>query len=89
MVGLAVAQDNEVQRSSARDQLQHIHSPQSIYQELARLTNDLVLTTKQQQKVRPRLKEHHDKNPGVRDKNLNASRQELGSQIYVISDETR
>ena len=34
----AVAQDNGTQQPSARQQLQHIHTPQSIDQELAHLT---------------------------------------------------
>ena len=44
MAGSAVAQDNGVQQPSARQKLQHIHAPQSIDQELARLTKDLGLT---------------------------------------------
>jgi hypothetical protein len=86
--GLAVAQDNAVQQPSARQQLQHIHTPQSIDQELARLTKDLELTPKQQQQVRPLLNEHHDKIQALLDKNPNASRQALGPQIHAISDET-
>ena len=35
---------------TARQQLQHIYSPQSIDQELARLTKDLDLTLKQQRR---------------------------------------
>jgi DNA anti-recombination protein RmuC len=86
--GLAVAQDNAVQQPSARQQLQHIHTPQSIDQELARLTKDLELTSKQQQQVRPLLDEHHDRIQALLDKNPNASRQQLGPQIHAISDET-
>jgi DNA anti-recombination protein RmuC len=86
--GLAVAQDNAAQQPSARQQLQHIHTPQSIDQELARLTKDLELTSKQQQQVGPLLDEHHDKIQALLDKNPNASRQELGPQIHAISDET-
>ena len=41
MAGPAVAQDNEAKRPSARQQLQHIQTPQSIDHELARLTKDL------------------------------------------------
>ncbi len=41
MTGPAVAQDNGIEQPSARQQLQHIHAPQSIDQELARLTKDL------------------------------------------------
>jgi periplasmic protein CpxP/Spy len=90
MLGIipAVAQDNEVQQPSAQQQLQHIHTPQSIDQELARLTKDLQLTPEQQQKIRPLLEEHHDKIQAVFDKNPTASRQELGPQIHAISDET-
>ena len=88
MAGPAVAQDNGVQQPSARQQLQHIHTPQSIDQELARLTKDLELTPKQQQQVRPLLEEHHDRIQALLDKNPNASRQELGPQIHAISDET-
>ena len=88
MAGPAVAQDNGVQQPSARQKLQHIHAPQSIDQELARLTKDLELTPEQQQQVRPLLNEHHDKIQALLDKNPNASRQELGPQIHAISDET-
>ena len=88
VAGPAVAQDNGVQQPSARQQLQHIHSPQSIDQELARLRKDLELTAKQQQQVRPLLDAHHDRIQALLDKNPNASRQELGPQIHAISDET-
>ena len=88
MASLAIAQDNPVQRPAARQQLQHIHTPQSIDQELVRLTKDLELTPEQQQQVRPLLEEHHDKIQALLDKNPNASRRELGPQIHAISDET-
>ena len=88
VVGPAVAQDNGAQPPSARQQLQHIHTPQSIEQELTRLTKDLELTPDQQQQVCPLLQEHHDKIQAVLDKNPKASRQELGPQIHAISDET-
>jgi predicted HTH transcriptional regulator len=85
----AVAQDNGAQQPSAREQLQHIHTPQSIDQKLASLTKDLELTSEQQQQVRPLLQEHHDKIQALLDKNPKASRQELGPQIHAISNETR
>jgi hypothetical protein len=44
MANPAVAQNHGAQQSSAREQLQHIHTPQSIDQELARLRKDLELT---------------------------------------------
>ncbi len=88
MASLALAQDNPVQQPSARKQLQHIHTPQSIDQELVRLTKDLELTPEQQQQVRPLLEEHHNRIQALVDKNPNASRQELGPQIHAISDET-
>jgi len=84
----AVAQDNGVRQPSAREQLQQIHTPQSIDQELARLTKYLELTPEQQHQVRPLLEEHHDKIQALFDKNPNASRQELGPQIHAISDQT-
>jgi hypothetical protein len=59
MAGPAVAQDNGAQQPTAREQLQHIHTQQSIDQELARLTKDLELTPEQQKQVRPLLEEHH------------------------------
>jgi predicted HTH transcriptional regulator len=83
-----VAQSNEAQQPSGRQQLQHLHTPQSIDQELDRLTKDLQLTSEQQQQVRPLLEEHHDKIQALLDKNPNASRQDLGPQIHAISDET-
>jgi predicted HTH transcriptional regulator len=95
MAGSAVAQDNApdkgAQPPSARQQLQQlqqIHTPQSIDQELARLTKDLALTPEQQQKIRPLLNEHHDKIQALLDKNPTASRQQLGPQTHAISDET-
>jgi hypothetical protein len=89
IAGPAVAQQNGVpQQPSARQQLQQIHSPQSIDQELARLTKDLELTPQQQQQVRPLLNQHHDKIQALLDKNPTASRQQLGPQIHAISDET-
>jgi Spy/CpxP family protein refolding chaperone len=87
MAGAAVAQDNGVQQPSARQQLQHIHTPQSLDQELARLTKDLQLTPKQQQQVRPLLPEHHDRIQSLLDKNPTATRQELAPQIHAISDD--
>jgi hypothetical protein len=88
MAGPAVARDNAVQQSSARQQLQHIHTPQSIDQELARLSKDLELTPEQQQQVRPLLEDHHDRIQALLDKNPNASRQTLAPQIHAISEET-
>jgi hypothetical protein len=81
-------QDDGAQQPSARQQLQHIHTPQSIDQELAHLTRDLELTSQQQQQCRPLIEEHHDKIQALLDKNPTASRQELGPQIHAISDET-
>ena len=88
MAGPAVAQDNGAQQPSARQQLQHIHTPQSLDQKLAQLTKDLELTPEQQQQVRPLLEEHHDRIQALLDKNPKASRQELAPQIHAISDET-
>lgn len=88
MSSLALAQDNAAQQPSARQQLQHIHTRQSIDQELVRLTRDLELTPEQQQQVRSLLEEHHNRIQALLDKNPNASRQELGPQIHVISAET-
>jgi protein CpxP len=88
MGGHAIAQKNGTQQPSARQQLQHIHRPQSIDQELARLTKDLELTPQQQQQVRPLLEEHHDKIQALLDKHPEASRQQLAPQIHAISDET-
>jgi ribosome recycling factor len=87
-VAQAVAQDNGAQQPSARQQLQHIHTPQSIDQELAHLTKDLELTPGQQKQVRPLLDEHHDRIQKLLDKNPTASRRELAPQIHAISDDT-
>src|SRR6202166_5310844 len=83
-----VAQDTGVQQPSARQQLQHIHTPQSIDQKLAQLTKDLELTPRQQEQVRPLLEEHHNRIQAVLDKNPTKSRQELAPQIHAISDDT-
>ena len=87
IAGLVLAQDKGGQ-PSARQQLQQIHTPQSIDQELAHLTKDLELTPKQQKQVLPLLYEHHDKIQALLDKNPTASRQALAPQIHAISDET-
>ena len=87
IAGLVLAQDKGGQ-PSARQQLQQIHTPQSIDQELARLTKDLELTPEQQKQVLPLLNEHHDKIQALLDKNPTSSRQQLGPQIHAISDET-
>jgi periplasmic protein CpxP/Spy len=84
----AVAQSNGGKQPSAREQLQHIYTPQSIDQELGRLTKDLELTADQQQRVRPLLEEHHSKIQSLLDKHPDASRQELAPQIHAISDDT-
>src|ERR1700735_2147543 len=88
IAGAAVAQDNGGEQPSARQQLQHIHTPEAIRQELAHLTKDLERTSQQQQQVRPLLEEHHDRIQALLDKNPTASRQELGPQIHAISDGT-
>ena len=91
MLGIAspaVTQDNGAQQPSAREQLQRIHTPQSIDEKLAQLTKDLELTPEQQKQVRPLLQEHHDKIQALLDKNPKVSRQQLGPQIHAISDET-
>jgi hypothetical protein len=87
IAGLVLAQENGGQ-PPASQQLQHIHTPQSIDQELARLSKDLELTPQQQKQVLPLLNEHHDKIQALLDKNPNASRQALAPQIHAISDET-
>jgi Spy/CpxP family protein refolding chaperone len=88
MTSLALAQENAGRPLSARQELQRIHTPQSIDQELAHLIKDLELTPAQQQQVRPLLDEHHDRIQAVLDKNPNATRQELGPQIHAISEDT-
>jgi hypothetical protein len=88
LASLTLAQDNLVQQPSARQQLQHIHTPRSIDQELARLTEVLELTPEQQRQVRPLLEQHHDRIQALLDKSPTASRQQLGPQIHAISDET-
>jgi hypothetical protein len=83
MIGMpcpGAAQDTGAEQPSAREQLQHIYTPQSIDQELARLTKDLELTREQQPRVRPLLVEHHDRIQVLLDENPKASRQELGPQ---------
>jgi iron-sulfur cluster repair protein YtfE (RIC family) len=88
MAASAEAQDNGEQQLSARQELQQIHGPQSIDQELARLAKDLHLTPEQQKQVRPILQGHHDRIQALLDKNPTASRQELAPQIHGISGET-
>jgi Spy/CpxP family protein refolding chaperone len=86
--GVAATQADPVQQPSARDQLQRIHTPQSIDDNLARLTKALELTSEQQQQIRPLLQDHHDRIQALLDKNPAASRSELGPQIHAISDDT-
>jgi hypothetical protein len=88
VVRSAVTQENGAQPAPVRQQLQQIHTPRSIDQELSHLTEDLELTTQQQQQLRPLLEQHHDRIQALLDKNPAASREELGPQIHAISDET-
>jgi hypothetical protein len=88
MTSAGLAQDNGGEQPPAQQQLQRIHTPQSIDQELTRLTKDLELTPQQQQRVLSRLNEHHDRIQALFDKHPTASRQELAQQIHAISDET-
>jgi hypothetical protein len=88
MACFTLAQDDMAQQPSASQQLQHIHTPRSIDQELARLTERLELTPEQRQQVRPMLERHHDRIQALLDKSPTASRQQLGPQIHAISDET-
>jgi Spy/CpxP family protein refolding chaperone len=88
ITGVAMAQDTAPQPQSAREELQKIHGPRSIDQELDHLTKELELTQKQRKQIRPLLDEHHDKIQVLLDKNPTLSRQALGPQIHAISDET-
>jgi hypothetical protein len=87
MTGATLAQERGGQ-PTARQQLQRIHTPQSIDQELTRLAKDMDLTPLQQQQILPLLDEHHDRIQALLDKNPKASRQDLAPQIHAISDET-
>ncbi len=87
MAGLAKAQDNATE-PPASQALPAIHTPQSIDQELDRLTKDLELTPDQQKQVKPLLQQHHDQIQSLLDKNPTLTRQELGPQIHAISDQT-
>jgi Spy/CpxP family protein refolding chaperone len=88
LAGIAVAQESDVAPPTASQQLQRIHTPQSIDQKLAQLTQDLELTPEQQRQVRPLLQAHHDRIQALFDKNPTVSRQALGPQIHAISDDT-
>lgn len=88
MASPVLAQNSSAGQPSARQQLERIHTPQSIDQELAHLTRDLDLTPQQQLTVRSFLVEHHDKIQALLDRNPAASRNELAPQIHAISDET-
>jgi hypothetical protein len=52
IAGPAVAQNAGAPQPSARDQLQRIHTPQSIDEKLAQLTKDLELSPEQQRQLR-------------------------------------
>jgi hypothetical protein len=83
-----LAQDNDAEHPLASRQLQRIHTPQSIDQELTHLTKDLELTPQQQPRVLSLLNEHHDRLQALFEKYPTASRQQLGPQIHAISDDT-
>ena len=88
VTGIVMGQDNSAPPLTAKQELQRIHSPRSIDEELDRLTKDLELTPKQRKEIRPLLQEHHEKIQALLDKNPNASRQAIGPQIHAISDQT-
>jgi hypothetical protein len=85
--GTVRAQD-ATRQLSARQELQAIHRPRSIDQELGRLTKDLELTPHQRKRVKILLLEHHNRIQALLDKNPTASRQALGPKIHAISDRT-
>ena len=88
MLVLTLTSGAIAQTPVAQQQLQRIHSPRSIDDELAHLTQDLELTPAEQQQIRPLLVEHHDKIQALFDKNPTASREDLRAQIHAISDQT-
>lgn len=82
------AQENAPQQQIPGQELQRVHGPRSIDQELEHLTKDLQLTPQQREQVRPLLEEHHNKIQVLLDKNPTLSREALAPQIHAISDET-
>jgi Spy/CpxP family protein refolding chaperone len=88
ITGVVMARDNALRPQGAKQELQKIHGPRSIDQELDHLTKELELTQKQRKQIRPLLDEHHDKIQALLDKNPTLSREALGPQIHAISDET-
>jgi hypothetical protein len=85
---IVVAQETASQPQTARQELQRIHGPRAIDQELDHLTKDLELTTNQRKQIRSLLEQHHDRIQALLDKNPTLSRAALGPQIHAISDET-
>src|SRR5882757_9709310 len=55
---------------------------------VSRQSEDCAKLCEPKQQVGPLLDEHHNKIQALLEKNPNASRQELGPQIHVISEET-
>jgi len=88
MTAIATAQENTPKLQVPNQARPGIHGPRSIDQELDHLTKDLELTPSQRKQVRPLLDEHHDRIQALFDNNPKLSRQELGTQIHAISDET-
>jgi Spy/CpxP family protein refolding chaperone len=88
MTAIAMAQENPPQSQTSNQSRPDIHGPRSIDQQLDRLTKDLELTADQRKQIRPLLDQHHDKIQALFDKNPDLSRQQLGSEIHAISDET-
>jgi Spy/CpxP family protein refolding chaperone len=88
VAGAVAAQESAPPDIPAREQFGHIHTADSLEDELAHLTRDLELTPAQQQRVRGLLVQHQSKIQALFDQNPTASRQELGPQIHAISDQT-
>src|SRR5579859_5491228 len=84
VTSVALAQDNAPPPQGTREALQRIHGPQSIDQQLDRLTKDLELTADQRIQVRQLLVAHHDEIQALLDKNPTLERQALAPQIHAI-----
>jgi Spy/CpxP family protein refolding chaperone len=88
MTGIAMAQENAPQLKGPNQAPEGIRGPRSIDREFDHLTKDLELTPSQRKQIKPLLQEHHDRIQALFDKNPTLSRQDTGTQIHAISDDT-
>jgi hypothetical protein len=84
----AAPQEGGSQMAQLRQRLQRIHTPQSVDEELDRLTKDLSLTPRQREHVRTVLNWHHEQIQALLDSHPELTVEQFRARTHEISDQT-